>query len=215
MRKHTQLLLGVTSAALFLALGVASATANSLSVSNQDFRAVWTPLALSGGGIEVRCDVTLEGSFHEATIAKVEGALIGSVTRASVDGNNCEPEEAKASILTETLPWLITYEGYIGELPNISGIEILLLRAEFLLELFGFVGCLYGTGPNQENPANGIVNVDPETGVVTGLKADETVPIPLQQELDIFGLCPSEGTFSGEATVTLLETENPISVTLI
>jgi hypothetical protein len=203
------------AAAMAAALLISNATANSLSVSNSTIRAVWTPLTFSNGGIEVRCDLTLEGSFHESTFSKVQDALIGTITGASFDGNNCSPEEGTFSVLTGTLPWPIAFEGYSGELPNITGIEVRLLKFEFLEELFGFVGCLFGTGPSQEYPAGGILNLDSGSGVVTGLRADETVNIPLQEELDVFGLCSSEMGFSGTGTVSVLGSEEALTVRLI
>jgi hypothetical protein len=218
MRRYTRhLVIGLT-AALMLALAVGAASARNISVSNQNIRVVWSPLTFNGEGLlETRCNVTLEGSFHYRTIIKRERALIGLITRAGLTRpcprgiawiyNGTERNERLGNTtLPTSLPWHITYEGFTGTLPNITGIRILLDRARFLLEA-GFL-CNYTTGPTNGGNAAGTALVGAD-GAITGLRTDETRRI---SSPDPF--CP-EGRFIGTGRVTLLGTENTVFVRLI
>ena len=86
MRTHSKLHILALAATFLVSLGVTSASASRLSVSNRNFRAVWSLLTLSTAGTQITCPVTLEGSFHSATLAKRAGALIAHISRASVRG---------------------------------------------------------------------------------------------------------------------------------
>lgn len=207
MRTRTRLLFAGLTAALLLSMAVASATANRLSVSNQRFRIVWAPLVLSNSlGVVIRCPVTMEGSFHSATIAKVRGALIGYVSRATTIPGACTG--GRATILQEKLPWHVRYNSFRGNLPNITGVVLDLVGAAFLIEAGG-ANCT--TRTTAANPGRGIAELT--AGVITGLRADETAPIPLEGEF----LCAIAGTgnFSGTGTVTLLGAATSITVRLI
>jgi len=129
MHTRSKLALAGLAATLLMAFAVNSASANHLSVSSQNFRLVWTALTFFGEGTgstenTIICPVTLEGSFHSSTLAKVIGALIGHVTRATVVGTSCTG--GRATILQETLPWHVTYEGFSGTLPRITAVRLLL-----------------------------------------------------------------------------------------
>ena len=187
MTKLSKLVLTAVAASLVLAAVVGTASANRLSVSNRAIRVVWTPLDFDN---IVDCNVTLEGEFVASTIEKRPKALLGRITRAAV--SNCTEG---VTVLTETLPWHITYQGFIGRLPTISGIRLLLVGASFLLNIFG-VQCLYRA--TEVDNASGIANINEATGQVTGLRADETDPIPLAEGSF---LCPDEGHFAGTGTV--------------
>jgi hypothetical protein len=63
--------------------------------------------------------VTLEGSFHGRTFAKVVGSLVGHVTRAAV--GPCV--EGAATVLTATLPWHMRYVAFSGNLPSIATLK--------------------------------------------------------------------------------------------
>ena len=116
-------------ALLLFTLAIGTASANRLSTSGQTFRAVWTPLTFASaeeGGIQIRCNVTLEGTFHTTTITK-ETRLIGYVTSTSF-AHPCEgfgeffmyngTERILGTTLGTSLPWHLTYEGFTGTLPN-------------------------------------------------------------------------------------------------
>jgi len=103
-----------------LALGafVSISSAARLSSSSQTFRATWVSRDYAGGFGTVRCPLTLEGSFHSRTIAKVSGALIGSITRAI--HNSCGV--GRATVLPATLPWHVRYFSFVGSLPTITNL---------------------------------------------------------------------------------------------
>jgi hypothetical protein len=65
-------------------------------------RAIWDPMEFIGPlGESARCPLTLEGSFHARTIAKVAYALNGYITRAAV-GVPASCTGSEATILQET-----------------------------------------------------------------------------------------------------------------
>lgn len=108
-----------------MALAISSASARSLSISNQTFRAVWNPVTLAEPlGGTVSCPMTLEGSLHSRTIAKVSYALIGYITRA-LSGVPASCTGGEMTILQETLPWHVRYFGFSGTLPNIAAVMTL------------------------------------------------------------------------------------------
>jgi len=206
MRTRSKLILAGLSAALLMSLAVGSAQANRLSVSNKNWRAVWSRLVFTdeNGNPLVTCPVTMEGSFHSATIRKVIGALIGYITRATA-GRPCFG--GTITINQTSLPWHITYEGFEGILPNIALIDLLLRNINFTVEVFG-VQCGYGTPTDNlridavRNAAGELNFEDDPTGIWTKLSGGL--------------LCPGTGSFAeASQPVTALGTTTKITVTLI
>src|SRR5262245_29490211 len=83
-------------ATLVLTLGTTTATARKLSLTSKVFRITWASLTFDGieemeefDTLSTRCPVTMEGSFHSATIRKVEEAQIGHITRVVTKENSC------------------------------------------------------------------------------------------------------------------------------
>lgn len=208
MRNRTRLVCASLGATLLLALAVGAASANRLSVSNQQFRITWTRLTFSegGGGFAIECPVTLEGSFHSATIRKVAHALVGHITRASVISRSCTG--GGATVLNGTLPWHVTYEAFIGTLPNIGSVRLLLINASFQIGIPPFT-CLART--TNESPAAGTVTRE-AGGNITTLAADSSFAIPTTG-----AFCPfASGRFAGTGNVFLLgSTSTRIRLTLI
>jgi hypothetical protein len=136
MRKHSKLILASLMATLMALVVSGVASARVFSISNRNFRIVWTSLQITNNFAihPTRCRVTLEGSFHSQTISKVEKALIGYISRASVAGANCV--EGSATIHQESLPWHITYNGFTGFLPEILTIGILMTGMRFQIRTF-------------------------------------------------------------------------------
>ncbi len=191
MRKGSKLLFAGLMAALLLSMAVGSASANRLSINELSYRVTWSPLRFIAAGRTVSCNVTIEGSFHSGTIRKVERALIGHITRASVA--TCTG--GSATVLNATLPWHVQYGGFIGRLPIIEGgIKLRLIRASFEVQPTGAVACLAAT--TEERPAIGIANN--EGGTITELTAEPGAEIPLRN-----GLCPfaGGGRFEGSGPV--------------
>lgn len=215
MRSRSKLLLTGLTAALVLAAAVGTSSANNLSISSGSFRIIWARLSLnnnSGLIPPVICPVTLEGSFHRATTTKTRGSLIGYVTRASVGTSGSSTatcEGGTATILTASLPWHVTYEGFTGSLPRPSGIIILLRRASFAINA-GTGVCLAVTGQEANENAAGVANLSSD-GTITSLSVLE------ERTIRLTGGFPCElarGFFRGTATVSS-STGTAIRVTLI
>jgi hypothetical protein len=137
----------VASIALLGAVA-ASGSARTLSLTTRTFRATFLEMTFreeaEGGIAEVECPVTLEGSFHSSTIAKVVRTLIGYITRVENIPAACSG--GTAVLLSTTLPWHIRYDSFAGTLPNITSVTVQLIDFSFLMRvstLFGVVECLY------------------------------------------------------------------------
>lgn len=218
MQSH-RYVLSALLAAVVLAAAVGAASASRLSTSSQSTKIVWSGLTFTGGGQAITCPVTLEGTLHESSIAKIRRSLIGFITRARASRpctngtawvyNGSESNEVLGGTLSNSLPWHITYEGFTGPLPNITEIHLLLIRARFLVRatLLGIPAlCNYTT--TLEHPAEGWLRFG-RGGVVSSLRPNERVNIPSETG----GVCP-EGAFSVEGTVTNGSGGN-VTITLI
>jgi len=210
MSHHIKLALAGFAAALAISVAVGSASANRLSGSSRTLRAVWTELRFFGeGGIEAEasCPVTLEGSFHSGTISKVVGVLIGHVTSAA-SGSGAACRRGSSSVLKETLPWRLTYEGFSGTLPRITGVSVLLTGLAMKTDPGIGISCRYGHA--SEN-TRGIINLG-ASGEGNSLKADEAI------RLRGFGetFCPPEGGFEGTtSSLTVQGGTTKITIRLI
>jgi len=202
--------LGATAlmATFLLASAVGTASAGRLSVSSQRFRVAWSRLEFQSEVATVRCPVTLEGSFHSATIAKIARLLIGAVTRVNIREASCQ--EGSASINNATLPWHVTYESFSGTLPNISAVNLLLSRFLFTVELIG-VACTYGTSTDNITGAAAVAG-----GEITELRPVAGRNTAHRLSGSIF--CPATGNLvsaAGDGRVTVLNSTTRIRVTLI
>lgn len=184
-------------------LGLASESfAGRLSTSNRNFRLVFREMILgSASGINNTCELTLEGSFHSSTIAKVERTLIGYITR--VDTAHCT---TNTTILRTNLPWHLTYESFTGTLPNITSRTWLVRNIELLIEVLGF-RCLIGGSVMRFRATR-----NTSTGAVSGVSVSESVPA---RSGGGFGCPDSSITLTGSSTYTVLGTTTPITITLI
>jgi hypothetical protein len=105
MRIKPAAALSAAVAIAVMALNVTTATARTLSIGpSQQFRETFNDIESSFGEIRNDCRLTLEGSLHARTIAKVAGALLGYITRFAT--GQCTQG---TTILTETLPWHVRY----------------------------------------------------------------------------------------------------------
>jgi outer membrane murein-binding lipoprotein Lpp len=211
MRRHGKLLLAAVAATAMLAATVSAASANRLSTSSQQIRVVWEALNMGANEISIECRVTLEGSFHSRTVAKVTNALIGFISRASMSpSETCRREGGAetATFLTATLPWHALYRSFTGTLPLITSVRIGLIGSAVLVRAAG-VSCLYQS--TATNPSGGIATLG-AGGTVTGMRADETLTIPLTSG---GFLCAETSQFSGTGRVSVLGSTTAISVRLI
>lgn len=131
-------LLAVAGATVFLAALTSAASARNLSISNQNLRASWRSSRFSGAFGETVCPLTIEGSFHSRTIAKVVGTLTGFVTRAITGACSV----GSATLLTETLPWHSRYQGFTGTLPNITSLTANVIGVSMRIREPGSAICL-------------------------------------------------------------------------
>ncbi len=208
MRNRTRAACAALAAACSLALTVGSASANRLSYSSQGFRIIWTSLTFSesGGDFPISCPVTLEGSFNSATFAKVRDAQAGLITRAVVNNPSCS--EGQATILSETLPWHVTYQSFSGTLPAILSVRYDLLGAAFRIEPGLGVVCLARS--SETFPAAGEASRE-SRGNITSLTPDASLAIPVTGTA-----CPRAGIFSGSGEVFVLgSSERRVRLTLI
>ena len=139
MQTRTKLLLAAMTAGVFMSFAVSAAQARRIWVSNTRYQAIFTLLSLEIEGIgTIGCPITVEGSFHSASVSKVSGLLAGYVTSAKVRGGS--PECLNTGTLrvnTETLPWHIRYDSFAGTLPTIERIRLQLIGSVFEVDPAG------------------------------------------------------------------------------
>ncbi|HKG39685.1 MAG TPA: hypothetical protein VKB25_11895 [Conexibacter sp.] len=223
MRTSVKLILAALAASVLLSAAIGTASARSLSITNQNFRITWASLEFVSAST-VRCAVTLEGSFHTRTIAKVARSLIGYITRAIVNRPCIEGtgsafngvERYNGTTPANTLPWHVTYEGFTGTLPAIATVLVLLANTRFGIEA---LGCAVQVGEASDNitgsgareAGGGLTTLTPVEG--------RNIATVIRTDRDPFGLCPRPGNRTGRlvgpGNVFLLGTNTRISVSLI
>jgi hypothetical protein len=175
----------------------AATSARSLSTSHQTLRAAFRTVTFNGVFGDIRCAVTVEGSFHSRTIPKVV-ALTGYITTAIL--GTCA--EGTASLLRETLPWHIRYSGFAGTLPNITSLRASIVGVSFRIRE-PFVTCLATT--TSEKPGVITFNREIATGVVSTAELSGRIPTT----------CGSEGSFSSTRDAVTTPEGTRITLTLI
>lgn len=202
--------------AVVLLCGLAgSAPANRLSVSERAFRLVWNPNKMSAylgtmeTGLEkvASCNVTMEGSFHSSTFLKSSSAPVGQITRAAVATETCVG--GTIALLTETLPWQLSYASFTGVLPVIRQVIVNVVGLSMLVTASGTGECLLRS--TTTNPMVERVELDTRTSAIEGFSSEEATVIPAGGLLCF----RTQGTYEGNATVTRLGATSSVSVTLI
>ncbi len=200
MHRRTKLVLAALAAALALGAATGAAQARRFEFSNQLFRITWRELIYNGGGQEIRCPVTYEGSFHSRTISKVSGGLVGFIYNAQI--GTCSGGSER--YLTETLPWHVQYNAFRGTLPNITDVKVSVIGLSWRVNgiaAFGPGGCLFRS--TQAAPLFGEIELS--AGRVIWWREEEASRIPLV-ELGSEILCPTEIAFgSGTGSMTTRE----------
>lgn len=187
------------------------ASASRLSIGEPRFRAVWTEVLFFriADMVEIRCPITLEGSFHSRTLTKVLGTLVGHITRASVATASCVG--GRMSWLTARLPWHIKHDHFNGTLPNITSIVYRGVGAEFLLEytIMGVpLSCLYVT--SEPKSIFMTFKRDTVTRQLTRIEASLADLAPSTR-----GSCRTIGISGETSSLTRLGFGETITVTLI
>jgi len=208
---RTTIKLGLTAlmAAILLASALSTTSARNLELFNSvNWRVTWSRLEFQSSlAILLRCQVTLEGSFHSRTIPKVARLLMGAITRIDIK-ENCTSGSARPE---RPPPWHLTYEGFTGRLPTIETVRLLIQRFQFAIIVMG-VTCKYGT-PTDNVTVDARVNLTSEITSITPTRSRNIVSL-LEGSL----ICPATGTLvsgTGDGSVTLLNTTTRIRVTLI
>jgi hypothetical protein len=200
------MLAGIVGAVVVTASGLAGAS--RLSFTSRTFRQTYTPLNFETTSGTIRCPVTLEGSLHSSTIAKVARTAIGYISRAAVAEAACTG--GRARFAAESLPWQVQYGTFSGTLPNFTSLDKVALGSEIVL-IFGGTPCRYiatpGTGGVSiqliRNPANAprITMVHFTANTVAEILNEPT--------------CPMVAMVAATGSETVLGTTTSVSVTLI
>jgi len=202
MARHGRILLALVSAIAVLSGLAGAASANRLSLSDQTFKARWSGMRFSTEVLTgISCGLTLEGSFHTRSFAKVAGSLIGYVTAAT--GGRCN-EGWNSATLSDALPWHVQYTSFTGALPNITRMNTVVIGFRILItEGFGF-SCLYRS--TAEKPL--VMKFNREAGgTLGGIELEGTLPATEM-------LC-SQGIFGGGSIGVTSMTGAAIRLTLI
>jgi len=210
MSRHGKALVALFGAAIAFGALVGTASAGRLSTSSRNIRAAWAELGYSEPlfGASARCPVTLEGSLHSSTIAKVAGALVGHVSRGTV--NNAACTGGRATILQASLPWHIRYGGFSGTLPNITSIVAHVIGASYRGEgAFGI--CLFTSSLTQ--PVVGTYNRNTSTRSVTSM--DVSGSLTSNENCGAFGERITVRLSGRTTSLTQLGSTGGIIVTLI
>ncbi len=200
---------------MVLAGAISTASARRFEISNQLIRTAWISLRFAErtatGGGEVRCPITIEGSFHSKTISKVCGQLIGLISRAIAPRANCTFNNGAEGfeLLPASLPWRLLYINFVGVLPRIGGFITKVIRVSARLSIFG-VSCLYES--TNASPLFGSTELNEATGTVTGYRFLSEHSIP-KHEGGL--LCPGSGILEGTGAVTQLGSSVAIDMKLV
>lgn len=219
MHRHARRLSAAFAATLAVVLALSSAAAATrFSVSSQTMKMTWNPLEFRAPGVTVRCGVVVEGTLHARTFPKIIGNLVGNITtafavRPCTNGtawiyNGSEANEILGGVLVTSLPWHVTYEGFVGTLPRPGRVKLSVSRARFMLRatVFGVtLLCVYTTGTNGIPVFD--VNLSEATGEIQNVAAEGSI----RSET---GGCPS-GTLGGSGRVEVPILGHAITVTLI
>jgi hypothetical protein len=172
MSLHIRVLLAVLVAAVMMAAAIGAASANRLSLDDQDFAFKWTDegnrltyIGGYGGGTNIECEVTLSGSFTSRTITKTRELHIGYITRTSIDTAGCVGGAWRFS--TETLPWRVHYRAFTGTLPTITAVQTSVIGYTYLVAEIGS-SCV--SRSTAEEPV--VERLVLTRGVVTALSPD-------------------------------------------
>jgi hypothetical protein len=210
MGRHCGLPLACFAIACVLALGVATASAGRLSVTNQSISVTWSSFRFNEG--RAQCPVTLEGSLHGRTIAKAAGTLIGYIQRART--SRCSVGTAVFLSVedgqTSTLPWHIRYDSFTGTLPEITRVRwhIVGLSYRIVKEL---EFCLYTSTTTR--PALLDVSRETGSGALTTASPFGTEAIPLVSGNVV--ICEQSGLLGGSGAVTLQGLSTRVTLSLI
>lgn len=201
--KVCKLLLAIASASVLLGVLAMAASARRLEVSSSTIRETFRELRFASELGSLSCPVTLEGSLHSRTIAKVAATLIGYITRARL--GFCQI--GTATILTETLPWHVRYASFAGTLPNITSYVTNIVGFTLKYRDLNF-GLICRPRSTEAEPLIGTYRVS--TGLISGERISGTLPTTFEE-------CTSTRFrfSSDEGIVAVLGATTTVSIRLI
>jgi hypothetical protein len=195
MRAILRIRLLATAVAVVLALCAVAAAASEyygVRPAGEVTATTLGALTFSGGGVTVRCNVTLRGSLDDGRLDAIVGTPIGAMTGASIAG--CTSGAITAVL---GLPWSIGYQGFTGTLPLVTGFRLSLDRVALLFNVLGFE-CLYS---GTLGGLLGVTGSGPySTGLLT-IEAGRTLARVAGSEL-----CPTSGTVTATFSLTPQQT---------
>lgn len=196
-------LLAIVGATVLLGALASAASARNLSISNQNLRASWSEARFSGAFGEIRCPLTIEGSFHNRTIAKAVGTLTGFVTRANLGA--CAA--GQATLLLETLPWHSRYQSFTGTLPSISALSAHVIGVAMRIREIGGAICLARSSATEP------ITIRANREVATGALTDAEIGGSVRVGNECFAVTAAFG--SNRGPVSVLGSATRLTVTLI
>jgi hypothetical protein len=222
LTRATSRFLAAVGAAALLASAIGTASARNISTIEQNIRATWSSFEFNASeAAVVRCPLTLEGSFHTRTIAKVAEELIGAVTKsffgfAACTGGTLSAfngvERYNGTTTPNALRWHETYKGFSGVLPIVTVWRWQLRRFRFgFRDAAGF--CTGQLGSETDGISFGLNRE--RSGAITSLEsiAGENTATFIRRDGGMF--CPASATATGRAGYTRLGTTAPMFIELI
>ncbi len=210
--RWTKPLRAALAAACLLMLVAGSVGARNLSLTESEFQIQWAGLEFRNNiaAPPLVCPATLSGRFHARTFAKVSGALIGVVDNVSIFRNGRTTERCRGggiTILTESLPWHVTYGGFFGTLPSIRSVRVNIIGAAFRIEWEELATCLIRTSASE--PFVGFIATAPESasGPLSAsgtILAADGICGPLGIKTSLAGQGPFENRHAGGFTIRLI-----------
>lgn len=222
MRFNLKTLMTVLTAAVILSLAASTSLASrSIEISGETTLTLNGPVTFearfSGITGQIICNTTFTKTISRV-IPKVEGALVGRVTRVEID----RPERCRlvniSSVNSITVLnvqsaelWRIFYKQFLGVLPDISGL-LFILRHVQLLVLFrrplepNLSACLYENGRREQSVG---VLATVERRIIGRLRTLDEQTAPREFDLvealpELRGVCPETARF--KAALTPLQT---------
>jgi len=197
--KSSKLLLAVVGATALMGVLTSTTSARTLSFSSQTLRASFRSVEFIGVFGTTRCLLTLEGSLHSRTVAKVAGSLIGFITAARLGACTA----GTATILTATLPWHDQYRSFAEALPVIERITTNLIGVSVAVREPGGFVCLVRS--TAAEPVAAVYHLS--GGTITSEVASGTITT---------GDCLGQASFVTDAgVVTVLNSATTVTVRLI
>jgi len=211
MLNRSRLVLAALAAVALLAVAVDGASAGRLSVTERNFELIWNEALTGKSKLEfnaasmqaIQCNVTYLGHFIERTITKTTGNNQGAITHGELSG--CVG--GLVTLRTETMPWNLRYRSFAGALPNITGLGLGIVNAQYRAESSGLT-CEVATEVN----APAVVTLETfSAGAPENVRADENATIPLG------GACAfiSPGRIGGRGLIRNLPRTAKLTITLI